>query len=117
MPLKKNPQSRAAPFAPPTPELFAILNALRRKIAQQHDLPPYVIFQDPSLDAMATTYPVTIEELPISRCGRRQGHPLRQDFVKVIKAYVDENEIERPKTCAYAPLRTRANSKFRLFRL
>ena len=80
------------------PELFAILNALRRKIAQQHDLPPYVIFQDPSLDAMATTYPVTIEELAnIPGVGGGKATRYGQDFVKVIKAYVDENEIERPE--------------------
>lgn len=80
------------------PELFAILNALRRKIAQQHDLPPYVIFQDPSLDAMATTYPVTIEELAnIPGVGGGKATRYGQEFVKVIKAYVDENEIERPE--------------------
>ena len=44
-------------------ELFSILKDLRRKIAKQHGLPTYVIFQEPSLDAMATTYPITIEEL------------------------------------------------------
>lgn len=80
------------------PELFAILNSLRRKIAQQHDLPPYVIFQDPSLEAMATTYPVTIEELAnIPGVGNGKAKRYGEDFVKLIKTYVVENEIERPE--------------------
>ena len=45
------------------PELYSILKDLRKKIAKRLELPPYVIFQDPSLEAMATTYPITIEEL------------------------------------------------------
>ncbi len=80
------------------PELFAILNALRRKIAQGLDLPPYVIFQDPSLEAMATTYPITIEELAnIPGVGSGKAGRYGQEFVKVIKTYVEENEIERPE--------------------
>lgn len=80
------------------PELFAILSALRRKIAQHHDLPPYVIFQDPSLEAMATTYPVTLEELAnIPGVGNGKATRYGAEFVKVIKTYVDENEIERPE--------------------
>ena len=80
------------------PELFAILSALRKKIAQHHNLPPYVIFQDPSLDAMATTYPITIEELQsIPGVGEGKAKRYGEEFVKVIKTYVDENEIERPE--------------------
>ena len=80
------------------PELFAILSALRKKIAQTHNLPPYVIFQDPSLDAMATTYPISIEELQsIPGVGEGKAKRYGEEFVKLIKAYVDENEIERPE--------------------
>ena len=96
--IEEEPAIKGGSVCAADPELFAILNALRRKIAQQHDLPPYVIFQDPSLDAMATTYPVTIEELAnIPGVGGGKATRYGQDFVKVIKAYVDENEIERPE--------------------
>ena len=80
------------------PELYAILTALRKKIAQHHNLPPYVIFQDPSLEAMATTYPITLEELQnIPGVGEGKAKRYGEDFVKVIKSYVEENDIERPE--------------------
>lgn len=80
------------------PELFAILSALRKKIAQHHNLPPYVIFQDPSLEAMATTYPITTEELQsIPGVGEGKAKRYGDEFLKVIKTYVEENEIERPE--------------------
>lgn len=80
------------------PELFAILSALRRKIAHQLGLPPYVIFQDPSLEAMATTYPITMEELAnIPGVGTGKAKRYGEEFVKVIRTYVDDNEIERPE--------------------
>ena len=80
------------------PELSAILKDLRKKIAKQHNLPPYVIFQDQSLDAMATTYPTTIEELVnIPGVGRGKATRYGEEFVKVIKRHVEENEIERPE--------------------
>ena len=80
------------------PELFAILSALRKEIAQSHNLPPYVIFQDPSLEAMATTYPITTEELQnIPGVGEGKARRYGDEFLKVIKTYVDEKEIERPE--------------------
>lgn len=80
------------------PELFAILSALRKEIAQSHNLPPYVIFQDPSLEAMATTYPITTEELQnIPGVGEGKARRYGDEFIKVIKTYVDEKEIERPE--------------------
>jgi len=80
------------------PELYAILAALRKKIAQKHNLPPYIIFQDPSLDAMATLYPVTIAELQnIPGVGEGKAKRYGEDFIKVIKTYVEDNDIERPE--------------------
>lgn len=80
------------------PELYSILNALRRQIAGDLKLPPYVIFQDPSLEAMATTYPVTLDELSkIPGVGTGKAKRYGDEFIKVIKTYVDENEIERPE--------------------
>ena len=79
-------------------ELFSILKDLRRKIAKQHGLPTYVIFQEPSLDAMATTYPITVEELQnIPGVGPGKAKRYGKEFVELIKKYVDENEIERPE--------------------
>lgn len=79
-------------------ELYSILKDLRNKLARQHDLPPYVIFQEPSLEAMATTYPITLEELQnIPGVGIGKANRYGKEFVKVIKRHVEENEIERPE--------------------
>ena len=80
------------------PVLYAILKDLRKKIAKKLELPPYVIFQDPSLEAMATTYPVTLDELQnIPGVGAGKAKRYGEEFVKVIKKHCDENEIERPE--------------------
>jgi ATP-dependent DNA helicase RecQ len=80
------------------PELYSILKDLRKKIAKHLNLPPYVIFQDPSLEAMATTYPITIEELGnITGVGAGKAKRYGEEFIKVIKTHVEENEIERPE--------------------
>ena len=80
------------------PELYAILKDLRKKMARKLSLPPYVIFQDPSLEAMATTYPVSVEELQnIPGVGAGKARRYGEEFVKVIKRHVEENEIERPE--------------------
>ncbi len=80
------------------PELFAILKDLRKKIAKKLELPPYIIFQDPSLEAMATTYPITLDELQnITGVGAGKVKRYGEEFIKVIKAHVEENEIERPE--------------------
>jgi ATP-dependent DNA helicase RecQ len=80
------------------PELFSIMKDLRKKIAKRLELPPYVIFQDPSLEAMATTYPVTVDELQnIPGVGAGKAKRYGQDFVDVIRKYVEDNEIERPE--------------------
>ena len=96
------------------PELFSILKDLRKKVARQHNLPPYVIFQDPSLDAMATTYPINLEELQnIPGVGPGKAKRYGQEFVDLIKKYVDEKEIERPEDMK---VRTVANkSKLKLY--
>ncbi len=80
------------------PELYNILKDLRKKMAKKLGLPAYVIFQDPSLEAMATTYPITVEELQnIPGVGVGKAKRYGEDFVNVIKAHVEENEIERPE--------------------
>lgn len=80
------------------PELYSILKDLRKKEAKKFNVPPYVIFQDPSLEAMATTYPITMEELAtIPGVGQGKAKRYGEEFLKVIKTHVEENEIERPE--------------------
>ena len=79
------------------PELYGILKELRKKVAAQNNLPPYVIFQTPSLEAMATNYPITLDELKtIPGVGEGKARRYGAEFVKVIKKHVEENDIERP---------------------
>jgi ATP-dependent DNA helicase RecQ len=78
-------------------ELFSILKDLRKKISKIKDVPPFVIFQDPSLEDMAIQYPITIDELQnISGVGAGKAQRYGKEFVEVIKKYVEEKEIIRP---------------------
>ena len=80
------------------PALFSMLKDLRKKMSKKLDVPPYVIFQDPSLEAMATTYPVTLEELQnIPGVGAGKAKRYGQEFCVLIKKHCEENEIERPE--------------------
>lgn len=75
--------------------LFDILKNLRRKIAKEKNLPPYVIFQDPSLEEMATTYPTSKEDLAqVNGVGMGKVNKFGKEFISVIQQYVDENDIE-----------------------
>ena len=79
-------------------ELFSMLKDLRKKVAKQHGLPPFVIFQDPSLEDMAVQYPITLEEMQnITGVGVGKARKFGEEFVKLIKAYVEEKEIIRPQ--------------------
>ncbi len=78
-------------------ELFSILKDLRKKLSKQKDVPPFVIFQDPSLEDMAIQYPITIDELQnISGVGAGKAQRYGEEFVDIIKKYVEEKEIIRP---------------------
>ena len=78
--------------------LFEILKTLRKKIAKEKNLPPYVIFQDPSLEEMATTYPTTQDEMAqINGVGMGKVVKFGKPFLEVINRYVEENEIETAK--------------------
>ncbi len=77
--------------------LMAMLKNLRRDVAKEKNVPPYVVFQDPSLEAMATYYPVTQEELRcIPGVGEGKAKRYGQKFCELIGKYCEENEIERP---------------------
>ena len=75
-----------------------MLKDLRKKIAKKLELPSYVIFQDPSLEARATTYPVTMDELQnIPGVGAGKAKRYGDEFLKLIKTHCEEKEIERPE--------------------
>lgn len=76
-------------------KLFEVLKTLRKKLAKEKGLPPYVIFQDPSLEEMATTYPTTQEELAaVNGVGMGKVNKFGKEFLEVISKYVEENDIE-----------------------
>ena len=77
--------------------LLAILKDLRKSISRRLDVPPYVIVQDPTLEAMATTYPVTESEIAcVTGMGEAKARKFGKEFIDLIARYVEENEIERP---------------------
>ena len=78
--------------------LFSILKDLRKKLSKKLEVPPFVIFQDPSLEAMATSYPITMDELQnIPGVGAGKAKRYGEEFLKLIKEHVKENEIIRPE--------------------
>ena len=80
------------------PRLYSILKDLRKKKAQKLDIPPYVIFQDVSLEQMATIYPITLEELQnVQGVGAGKAKRYGQEFCDIIRRYCKENDIERPE--------------------
>jgi ATP-dependent DNA helicase RecQ len=77
--------------------LFSLLKDLRKEISRKEKLPPFVIFQDPSLEDMSIQYPITIDELKqITGVGSGKALKYGKPFLDLIKEYVDENEIIRP---------------------
>ncbi|HCR53724.1 MAG TPA: ATP-dependent DNA helicase RecQ, partial [Cytophagales bacterium] len=95
-------------------KLFEMLKSLRKNIAKEKDLPPYVIFQDPSLEEMATTYPTTKEELAsVNGVGMGKVQKFGKSFLELIKEYVEENDIE---TAADIVVKSSVNkSKIKIF--
>ncbi|MCK6640498.1 MAG: DNA helicase RecQ [Bacteroidia bacterium] len=80
------------------PELYAMLKDLCRQVARAKNLPPYVVFQETSLEEMAIQYPVNIQELTkINGVGPGKAQKFGKPFVDMIAKYVEENEIERPQ--------------------
>lgn len=96
------------------PQLFSMLKDLTKKMAKRHKLPPFVIFQEPSLADMSIQYPITLEELQkIQGVGQGKARRYGREYVALIKSYVEENEIERPEDLV---VRTVANkSKMKVF--
>ncbi|SMC95404.1 DNA helicase RecQ [Pedobacter nyackensis] len=78
-------------------QLLQLLKDLRKKIAKQKNVPPFVVFQDPSLEEMCTHYPIAMDELKqISGVGNGKALKFGAPFLELIKKYVEDNDIERP---------------------
>ena len=93
-------------------ELFAMLKDLRRKVAKQAGLAPYVIFQDPSLEDMSIQYPITMEEMQtISGVGVGKAQKYGAEFIDLIKRYVEEKEIIRPQDMVVKGVANKSNNK------
>jgi ATP-dependent DNA helicase RecQ len=94
--------------------LLKMLKDLRRKEAHKQDVPPFVIFQDPSLEDMALKYPVTVDELVnIHGVGEGKAKKYGKPFLELIKTYVEENEVTRPDDLVVKS--TGANSGLKLY--
>ncbi len=79
-------------------ELYAMLKDLRKKVARQMELPPFVVFQDPSLEDMSIQYPITLEEMQnITGVGAGKARKFGKPFIELIKKYVEEKDIIRPQ--------------------
>ena len=95
-------------------KLFAILKSQRKKVADQLKLPPFVIFQDPSLEDMALKYPLSIIELAnVHGVGEGKAKKYGETFIKIIKTYVEENEVMRPDD--FIVKSTGSNSALKLY--
>ena len=93
-------------------ELFAMLKDLRKKVAKQHGLPPFVIFQDPSLEDMSVQYPITVEEMQnITGVGVGKARKFGAEFIRLIKAYVEEKEIIRPQDMVVKSVGSKSGNK------
>ncbi len=94
--------------------LMAMLRDLRKKVAKKLSVPPFVVFQDPSLEDMALKYPVTLEELSnVHGVGEGKAKKFGRDFVDLISRYVEDNEIMRPDDLVVKS--TGANSTNKLY--
>ncbi|PTN07267.1 DNA helicase RecQ [Mangrovibacterium marinum] len=94
------------------PELFGQLKDLRKKVSKKLNLPPFVIFQDPSLTDMSIQYPITIEELKhIQGVGDGKARRYGKEFVALIKNYVDDNDIERAQDMVVKTVANKSKSK------
>ena len=78
-------------------QLLGLLKELRKKISKQKNVPPFIVFQDPSLEEMCTHYPISMDELKqISGVGHGKALKFGSSFIELIKKYVEDNDIERP---------------------
>ncbi|MBI1266422.1 MAG: DNA helicase RecQ [Cryomorphaceae bacterium] len=93
-------------------DLLAMLRDLRKKVAKEKSVPPYVVFQDPSLEEIATHYPISIDELTmISGVGRGKAMKFGQPFIAMIKKHVEENDIDRAQDMTVKTIVNKSGAK------
>lgn len=98
-------------------ELYNKLKELQRQVAREKGLPPYVIFQETSLEDMATKYPITLEELSnISGVGKNKAKKFGKPFVELIESYVEENDIDRPADLVVKTLANKSGRKIAIIK-
>ena len=96
-------------------ELYAILDGLNKDVARRNKIAPYLVFRDSSLEAMATTYPITNDELlSIPGVGSGKAAKFGKEFLNVIKRYVEENEIERPMDIKVRSIASKSSTKVQI---
>ena len=92
--------------------LYSMLKGLQKDVARRLNLPPYVVFQEMSLESMATTYPITIQELAlVPGVGEGKAKRFGKEFVELIKKHVEENEIERPSEYKVRQMANKSQTK------
>ena len=93
-------------------QLFSMLKDLRKQISKKMNLPPFVIFQDPSLEAMCTYYPITIQELQnMPGVGTGKANRFGKEFVTLIARHVEENDIDRPMDLVVKSVANKSKNK------
>lgn len=97
--------------------LYGMLKDLRKKVASENELPPYVIFQDPSLEEMAIKYPINFDELSkITGVGHNKAKKFGAPFIERISNYVEENGIDRPDDFVVKSIVNKSKTKVQIIR-
>jgi len=92
--------------------LFALLKDLRKKIAKKHEIPPYTVFMDPSLEDMTVQYPITVEEIAkIYGVGEGKAKKYGKEFADFIAKYVEDNNIERTQDMVLKQVANKSSHK------
>jgi ATP-dependent DNA helicase RecQ len=97
------------------PQMLGMLKDLRQKIAKANNLPTYVIFQENSLEEMATKYPITMDEMAgIIGVSKGKAERYGKKFIEMIKQYVDDNDIDRPTDFIVRSVANKAGEKIKI---
>ena len=108
-------ESRDACGSTLDPQLYSLLKQLRKDVAEKHNMPPYVIFQDVSIEQMAVAYPITLEELQnIPGVGVGKAKRYGEAFCQLIKTYCEDNQIERPEELRVRTLAKKSMNKVKI---
>ena len=108
-------ESRDACGSTLDPQLYSLLKQLRKDVAEKHNIPPYVIFQDVSIEQMAVAYPITLEELQnIPGVGVGKAKRYGEAFCQLIKTYCEDNQIERPEELRVRTVAKKSMNKIKI---